>query len=88
MGVFSFYPATHFHQAHALVHSLYASGMAGCPLVQHGLAEFHHVQALMNHGHAIGGSFGFGRGRGGNGAAEAGKQQQRQEVGGGFDGWF
>ena len=45
--------------------------MVGFPLVQHGLAEFHHVQTLMNHGHAVGG------------ATEAGKQQQqRQEVGG------
>ena len=62
--------------------------MAGFPLVQHGLAEFHNVQALMNHGHAVGRSFGFGRDRGGGGATETGKQQQGQEVGGGFDGWF
>ena len=62
--------------------------MGGFPLVQHGLAGFHHVQALMNHGHAVGGSFGFGRGRGGSGATEIGKQQQGQEVDGGFDGWF
>ena len=61
--------------------------MAGFPLVQHGLTGFHHVQALMNHGHVVGGSFGFGHVRGGNGAAEAGKQQQqRQEVDGGFNG--
>ena len=31
---------------------------------------------LVQHGLAVGG------------ATEAGKQQQRQEVGGGFDGWF
>ena len=62
--------------------------MVGFPLVQHGFTGFHHIQALMNHSHAVGGSFGFRRGRGGSGATEIGKQQQGQEVGGGFDGWF